>query len=384
MNNHTIVVNWSKRTFGCTKNCSYCNWREHPDLPHGLPDWEDIGDFISGCNKTFITISGGGDPLWKFKSNHGEISELLSYIKASGKKTRIITREIEWIHFLRDLDYVSISLDNNVLDRLSRYQHLWGGIEVEYSLVLPPLPANELIKLLPQYKSLQTKLQKRLVLRENLNSIFEINFREFNDNNLIDENIVFVNKYTCLESIYLTKYEMKGTELFLDMAQLYRYLNFDPDIFLFGSIYKHLVDPIGNIEFNDIDIIITNLNVLETLWEGVKFKFEESSNSASYPRYFKGKSPLCSKEIHVVYLHDIEEVKKFIFNNQYDVDRVFRNKCQTYLPEGIDKEAIANNIRNKIATKLPREDQTLFHISRKDIENAYRLKLLKKGWTIHE
>ena len=33
--NHTIIVNWSKRGFGCRKRCSYCQWRSSPHLPHG-------------------------------------------------------------------------------------------------------------------------------------------------------------------------------------------------------------------------------------------------------------------------------------------------------------------------------------------------------------
>lgn len=65
--NFTVIVNWKKKGFGCAKACSYCNWRDSPLLPHGGQTREELAAFITQCDKSFITISGGADPLYKFE-----------------------------------------------------------------------------------------------------------------------------------------------------------------------------------------------------------------------------------------------------------------------------------------------------------------------------
>ncbi|MDC8760685.1 hypothetical protein [Janthinobacterium fluminis] len=126
---------------------------------------------------------------------------MIQTIKEHGYKVRIITREIQHVAKLRGLvDYVSISLDADVLGGIARYRHEWAGFDIEYSLVLPPLPTADIVTLKPQYSALQRQLGQRLVLRENLNSIHSLDF-----SNLIfgHSGIVFVAKKLCLASRYL-------------------------------------------------------------------------------------------------------------------------------------------------------------------------------------
>lgn len=88
--NFTIIVNWKSKGFGCAKTCTYCNWRDSSLLPHGGQSTEAISAFISQCRKSFITISGGADPLYKFEEHSGELLAMIRVIQAHGFKVRIL------------------------------------------------------------------------------------------------------------------------------------------------------------------------------------------------------------------------------------------------------------------------------------------------------
>ncbi|CAN7473623.1 hypothetical protein LJR289_003144 [Pseudoduganella sp. LjRoot289] len=157
--NHTIIVNWKKRGFGCEKNCTYCNWRSSPYLPNGAQELDAISEFIAQCPKSFITISGGADPLYKIEENRGALLTMIGAVKEHGFNTRLITREIAAVASLKgQVQQVSISLDSDVMNEIEHHRKNWRGLEVEYSLVLPPLPQAMLHQLMPQYSQLQRKL----------------------------------------------------------------------------------------------------------------------------------------------------------------------------------------------------------------------------------
>ena len=122
---------------------SKCNWRNSPLLPHGGQSAKDISAFIKQCDKSFITISGGADPLYKFEEYGQQLLAMIQTVKEHGFKVRIITREIQHVAKLKGIvDYVSISLDPDVLAAIGHYQQEWVGIDIEYSLVLPPLTTD--------------------------------------------------------------------------------------------------------------------------------------------------------------------------------------------------------------------------------------------------
>ena len=90
--NYTIIVNWKTKGFGCSKNCSYCNWRDSPLLPHGPQPREALTQFVAQCDKSFITISGGADPLFRFEENLPHLLSMIRIVKDRSLKVRIITR----------------------------------------------------------------------------------------------------------------------------------------------------------------------------------------------------------------------------------------------------------------------------------------------------
>jgi hypothetical protein len=244
--NFTIIVNFKARGFGCAKACTYCNWRGAPLLPQGPQSPEAVSAFVRQCRKSFITISGGGDPLYKFDVNQSTLLLMAGTIKEEGYKVRIITREVQHVAKLKGVaDHVSISLDDDVLQLLDAHSAQWAGMDVEFSLVLPPLPTDQLVALKPQYAALYKQLGRRLILRENFNSIFPVDRAMMSFGHA---GIVFVPKSLCLNSRYLSTIDCVGHDIVQDNAALAGFLMNDPDVVLFGGFVKHLIDPAIHLE----------------------------------------------------------------------------------------------------------------------------------------
>ncbi|MYM96488.1 hypothetical protein [Duganella vulcania] len=382
--NFTIIVNWKSKGFGCTKACSYCNWRDSPLLPHGGQSTGAISAFITQCDKSFITISGGADPLYRFEEYGPQLLAMIQAIKKHGYKVRIITREIQHIAKLRDIvDYVSVSLDTDVLDDIGRYQLEWDGIDIEYSLVLPPLPTLDIATLKPQYFALYRRLGKRLVLRENLNSIHPLNFGELTFGH---SGIVFVSKELCLSGRYLSTVDCVGHDIVLDTERLAQYLMNEPRLYLFGGFAKHLLSPRVHPEFSDIDLISLSADVMLILEDQFAFKFKEVSQSvASYPRYFLGRSARAGKTIQLILMKSPADAMKFIAGAQYDVDRVSFSAGQFHFDGSVGEQVIRRAVSTKqINLVSGTRDLCLFNINRPIVEQRHKVKLLRKGFTINE
>lgn len=381
--NFTIIVNWRERGFGCSKKCSYCNWSSSPLLPHGPHSLAAVGKFIRQCRKSFITISGGGDPLYKFDDNYYSIAALAGTIKEHGYRVRIITREVQHLARLNCVaDYVSVSLDIEVLATLNQdfpnLKHTKFGFDLEFSLVLPPLPEDEIAKLIPQYVALVGKLGHRLVLRENLNSIFSISPSALA---IGRRDIVFVPKKLCLSGRYLSTIESTGHEIVQDNAELAKQLMDRSDIVIFGGFVKHLINPVVHLEYDDIDVIALHEDVMEELASCFGYAFKETSSPDAYPRYFMGKSSRAGKSIQVVLLNSMEDAHNFVFGAQYTVDRV--GYCQGFLFDPDTGEEVVRNAINtkKIELASPAKSKELFHANRGQIERRHTMKLFKKGFT---
>lgn len=385
--NFTIIVNWKEKGFGCAKACSYCNWRASPLLPQGGQSPKAVSAFIRQCKKSFITISGGGDPLYRFEENVASLLSMIGTIKSQGFKVRIITREVQHVAKLKGMvDHVSISLDDEVLESLSHYQDQWQGLDIEYSLVLPPLPATDIIALKPQYTALYRQLGKRLVLRENFNSIFPLNAQvDMPALSFGHQGIVFVTKSVCMNSRYLSLIDCTGHDIVQDNAALAGFLMHRSDVFLFGGFVRHLIDPVKHLEYSDIDIIVTSAKVMEKLSAQFAYTFKETSTEKNYPRYFMGKSVRAGKNIQVVLMASATDAKRFIFNAQYTVDRVGYNQglLGLFFDPAIGEAEIRQAIHDKTALLVqgPR-NMDLFHANRQQIEQRHKSKLMKKGFSI--
>jgi hypothetical protein len=382
--NFTIIVNWKERGFGCAKACTYCNWRGSPLLPQGAQSAAGVTAFIRQCRKSFITISGGGDPLYRFDDNFPALLSMSDTIKAEGYKVRVITREVQHVSKLKGIaDHVSISLDDDVLQLLDDHQHLWDSagqpLDIEFSLVLPPLPMADLMELKPQYAALHKRLGRRLALRENFNSIFPIDAAGMSFGH---SGIVFVPKLLCLNSRYLSTIDCTGHEIVQDNAALAGFLLAHPDAYLFGGFVKHLIDPAVHLEYNDIDVIALNADVMDSLAEQFGFAFKEVSPEGAYPRYFMGKSVRAGKSIQLILMHSSADAKRFIFNAQYGVDRVGFNKGFFFDPL-IGEDAIHEAIHRKVAQAVPGpRSMELFQPDRLQVEQRHKSKLIKKGFLI--
>jgi hypothetical protein len=207
-------------------------------------------------------------------------------IRARGFHVRVITREVQHIAELKGIvDLVSISLDSAVLALLPAYQTSWTGIDVEYSLVLPPIPTADIALLKPQYEALRKIVNGRLILRENLNSIYPLDLTELSFGH---RGIVFVPKQLCLNGRYLSTIDSTGHELVQDNERLAAFLMDEPEIFLFGSFVRHIVNPALHMEYDDIDVIALSAGVMDRLSSDFSLTFTPTSPSGSYPRYYQG------------------------------------------------------------------------------------------------
>ncbi len=379
--NFTIVVNWKKKGFGCAKVCSYCNWRDSALLPHGGQSTEAVSKFIVQCKKEFVTISGGADPLYKFDEHRDELLAMAATIKAHGFKVRIITREVQHVAKLKGIaDFVSISLDADVLDMLDRYRSDWSGMDIEFSLVMPPLPTPDIVNLKPQYAALRRRLGVRLVLRENLNSIYPLDMTRLSFGH---SGIVFVPKALCLSSRYLSIIDCTGHDIVQDNAGLADYLMQTPDIVLFGGFVRHLVKPQVHMEYSDIDVIALSSDVIDALVARFAFKFECISPADAYPRYFIGKSARAGKTIQLVLMHSQADAFRFVYAAQYDMDRVGFTNGRFHCDPVVGEQAVMTAIDSKCATAVGNvRDASSVHLTRPQIEHHHMVKLVRKGFRI--
>jgi hypothetical protein len=381
--NFSIIVNWKSKGFGCAKVCPYCTWRDSSLLPHGAQSTDTVSTFVRQCQKRFVSISGGADPLYKFDEYRSQLQGMIDTIKQEGYKVRVITRELAHIEKLRhEVDFVSISLDEEVLASIERYRDGWHGMDIEYSLVLPPLPTAEIAKLRPQYTSLQCRLGGRLVLRENLNSVFPLDLSLLSFGH---RGIAFVPKRLCLAGRYLSTVDCVGHDIVQDNEALACYLMNHPGVHLFGGFAKHLADPVHAAEYGDIDLIATDAGVMQELEERFGYRFREMSQLTSRPRYFLGKSTKAGKSIHLVLLGSDAEALLFIHNAQYDIDRFAYHVGRFHPAPGLSMDAVRGALRSKQATRAggPRY-MGLYTPSRTLVEQKHKAKLLTKGYTVIE
>jgi len=379
--NFTVITNFSNK-FACRKSCPYCSWNKSRLLPHGLQDKSKIVNFICECKKDFITISGGGDPLYNHSETKGDFFALVNLIKEHGYKVRVITREIDNIKYIIDhVDHISVSLDNEVFNDKSFIEFSRLTDKIEFSIVLPPYDTDNIIKLLPYYSELKSKVNGRLVLRENLDSTFKVDWNEVLKKNKAE--LLFVPKEICLKSRYLATDDVEGFDLMTNKEELYKEIT-SQDILLFGGFLRHRLSPEEFTNYSDIDMCIIGNHHLENLEDKFGYKFLSLSEPEQYPQYYIGRTDkMDSVELHVVQFKDYTDAEEFIFNSQLDIDRMYMSGG-VIITNGTRFEEIAKKLIKKEATKTPMNERklNLFHHNRVFIEKKYESKLIKKGWII--
>lgn len=136
-------------------------------------------------------------------------------------------------------------------DTIDQYQLDWAGLDVEYSLVLPPLLTSDIVKLKPQYAALRSHLGTRLVLRENLNSVVSLDMQQLSFRQAAS--------CSCQKAVMggrdLSTIDSVGYDIVQDNERLVRWLMSNPNGYIFGGLLRHIVNPKTHIEFGDIDVI---------------------------------------------------------------------------------------------------------------------------------
>ena len=187
-------------------------------------------------------------------------------------------------------------------------------------------------------------------------------------------------KSLCLKGRYLSTIDSTGHAIVQDMAALADFLMNHDDVFLFGGFVKHLMNPSIHLEYSDIDVVALNTEVMDTLVDKFDFSFREVPSEHSYPRYYSGKSLRAGKNIQLVLMDSEDDAKRFIFNSQYTVDRIYYRRGFQFDPS-IGEASVRHAIDTKTAHLVsgPRQ-KDLFHPSRDLIEQRHKSKLLKKGY----
>lgn len=350
-------------------------------MPNGAQELDAVSEFIAQCPKSFITISGGADPLYKIEENRDTLLTMVGVVKEYGFNTRLITREVAAVASLKGhVQQVSISLDNDVMNEIGYHRKNWRGLEVEYSLVLPAIPQAMLHQLMPQYCQLQRKLGGRLLLRENPNSIHAVNAGDMSSGN---RSIGFVPKKLCLESRYLLAQPFWGHEIIQDLGPIMKYLMSSPNAYIFGGAVKHLLAPEVHPKFRDIDLIVTDDSVLDMLEKNFAYVFRRVNPIGTYPRYYIGSSTRAGKPIQIVRVKTQEEALRFVFNAQYDVDRVLHHENSFIFDPRTGDQTIRKAITQKTAALVAGPiDRSLFRQGREHVETKHTVKLMRKGFAI--
>lgn len=88
--NISIITNW-----GCRSNCWYCIWKNHPLKDIQLKtNWKKLEKFLEdNKEKGKVSISGGGDCLYKYDRYVGWWIKLFKITKHLNMKVDIHTRE---------------------------------------------------------------------------------------------------------------------------------------------------------------------------------------------------------------------------------------------------------------------------------------------------
>ena len=177
----SIILNFSDENnpHGCKRKCSYCNWKSNPLAQQKIyPDWKVLDKYLED-HSGFITLSGGGDPLYNYEQNKEEVHKLIDYLYDKKLFVRVITRERDNYYKLREkYPYILGSFSIDSFEEII----ITDDEFIEYSIVLNKNLAEELFKtrfqcckdvLMVFREPLQTDYKIPLGLRYNIQHIYK-------------------------------------------------------------------------------------------------------------------------------------------------------------------------------------------------------------------
>ena len=94
--NRSVIVNFAddETRFGCRFRCKFCSWRDRAiEAGDIAPTRAALEKFLDGFAGYKVTISGGGDPLFKLDQNWTRLHELIGWIHELGFLAEVVTKE---------------------------------------------------------------------------------------------------------------------------------------------------------------------------------------------------------------------------------------------------------------------------------------------------
>ena len=94
--NRSVLVNFAddETQFGCRFKCKFCSWRDRATAAGDIyPTYEGLKQFLDGFLGYKVTISGGGDPLFRLDQNWTRLYQLVDWIHRLGYLAEVVTKE---------------------------------------------------------------------------------------------------------------------------------------------------------------------------------------------------------------------------------------------------------------------------------------------------
>ncbi len=100
--------------FGCAFSCPYCVWKNHPsNRRHSYPtDWDRLETLIAEIGRDKISVSGGGDPLYRLRDHADWWWTLMAICGGLNKQIQVHTHnhKIPW-GWARSFDKIVLHVD---------------------------------------------------------------------------------------------------------------------------------------------------------------------------------------------------------------------------------------------------------------------------------
>jgi len=416
--NYSVIVNHGdENNFGCSRRCAYCNWQRLKKFGKSLPD---ISDENFENAKSYITISGGGDPLWS--GNNDSVMDyipfLLEQIVAKGYKPRIITRELANFKRIKEETginiYLSLSYDeivyheiiNNVDLKIFLKQMAKAGM-MEMTIVADPwLDINELASQVRNIVRLQIQSGAifPITIRENLRSIKYLRkdlvhniLENIRESSGFDVNLRWLPAKVCLEdNIYITaphrcfndRTKLFGKYITPNYMEVFNIASNNQHYALFGSVakyiamYQYFQENKMNLQnlpvYNDIDVFVEEnyFNTFRSKLQDLGFTKCKRVSEHKYNIWH----PLdIAFVIDVNVIETIDIAKVIISEALYNINRVCIVNGKVITFDGFSY----TDILNKVATALPHKWDYLNFDRRIKSEHRALAKLENKGYIIH-
>ena len=121
--NRSVIVNFTDETtrFGCRFRCRFCSWRQRAiDMGDICPKPEGLKQFLSAFSGYKVTISGGGDPLYRLDKNWPRLYSLITAIHDLGFLVEVVTKETAILRDVLGWDGQSVAARPGMYETIQR------------------------------------------------------------------------------------------------------------------------------------------------------------------------------------------------------------------------------------------------------------------------